>query len=132
MNWFTSLTAGLAYFILGGLWFSPFLFGKIWDRAIGFERPARWKPAPIYYVGPLAGCLVAAAATNILVNFVNPTSLQGAVLLGVVIGIGFGATISGVNSISPTSPAPGTFTAVTGGYHFVGLLICALISYAWK
>ena len=40
----STLTAGAAYFALGGLWFTP-LFGKQWDRAVGFQRPARWQPA---------------------------------------------------------------------------------------
>jgi hypothetical protein len=29
-----------AFFMLGGLWFTP-LFGKQWDKAVGFNLPAK-------------------------------------------------------------------------------------------
>lgn len=84
------LIAGVAYFVLGGLWFTP-LFGKQWDNAVGFERPIRWRPSTIYYIGPLAGCLVVSFAMSILFNIAQPESLQKAVALGLVCGVGFGA-----------------------------------------
>lgn len=49
------LAAGFAYYALGGLWFTP-LFGSHWDKAIGFERPQKWRPGVTYYIGPLLGC----------------------------------------------------------------------------
>ncbi|MEI2635584.1 MAG: DUF1761 domain-containing protein [Methylotenera sp.] len=122
------LIAGVAYFVLGGLWFTP-LFGKQWDKAVGFERPIKWRPSTIYYIGPLAGCLAASFAMSILFNIAQPESLQKAVALGLVCGVGFGAAITSVNAISPNMPRPGLYALVTGSYHAVGLVLVSAIQY---
>lgn len=131
MNGWAIVTAGVVYFIMGGLWFSPPLFGKLWENAIGFKRPERWKPSAIYYLGPLFGCLAAAFATAWLLGSVRPHAWLDAALLGFVAGLGYGVAITGVNAISPTLPRPGLYTAVTGAYHATGITVCALILHAW-
>lgn len=131
MNWIAVFTAGIVYFALGGIWFSPPVFGKQWDKAIGFNRPDRWKPNAIFYIGPLIGCLVASAATALLMGFIQPKTLLDAALLGLIIGIGYGGTITGVNAISPTAPRSGLFTAIVGSYHVIGLVTCTAILYVW-
>jgi len=122
------LIAGVAYFALGGLWFTP-LFGKQWDKAVGFARPAKWRPATVYYIGPLAGCLVASFAISILFSMVKPESFQNALTIGLICGIGFGAAITSVNAISPNMPRPGLYALVTGSYHSVGLVLVAAIQH---
>lgn len=131
MNTLAIFTAGLVYFMLGGIWFSPLLFGKFWDKAIGFDRPDPWKPTIIFYVGPMIGCLIAAFATAWLMYLIQPPSWRDTALFGLVTGIGYGGVITGVNAIFPTLPRPGLFTMVTGGYHAVGITVVALILHAW-
>lgn len=126
MNPWAVLGAGVAYFLLGGLWFTP-LFGKMWDRAVGFERPPGWRPSASYYIGPLVGCLVAALATALLIQLLQPEALRDALRIGVIVGAGYGATITAVNAISPNMPRPGLYAAVTGSYHLVGLILCSAI-----
>ena len=38
INYFAVLAAALSTFVLGGLWYSPLLFGKAWMRANGFTE----------------------------------------------------------------------------------------------
>jgi Protein of unknown function (DUF1761) len=121
-----TVIAGLAYFALGGLWFTP-LFGRQWDRAVGFDRPPKWRPPAPYYVGPLLGCLLAAAATSALHGLVQPTSVSQAAQLGLIVGFGYGATITSVNAISPNVPRPSLYAAVVGSYHLVGLTVCSTV-----
>jgi hypothetical protein len=122
------LIAGILYFVLGGLWFTP-LFGKQWDKAVGFDRPAKWRPSTMYYVGPLIGCFVGSLTTGLLIDFIRPETFTNALFIGAIIGGGYGATITSVNAISPNMPRPGLYAGVTGSYHFVGLTICSLIHY---
>lgn len=35
VNWLAVFVAGLAGFVVGGLWYSPLLFGRAWMRAAG-------------------------------------------------------------------------------------------------
>ncbi len=37
VNWIPVLGATIAVFVLGGLWYSPILFGKPWAAANGFD-----------------------------------------------------------------------------------------------
>jgi len=128
MNLFSVFAAGVAYFALGGLWFTP-LFGKHWDKAVGFERPPKWRPSTVYYIGPLAGCLVAAFATSQLVRLTNAESFSSFLAVGLIVGLGYGASITAVNAISPNMHNPGLYALVTGSYHLIGLLLCSSVLY---
>lgn len=123
-----ALAAGFAYFALGGLWFTP-LFGKQWDKAVGFERPPNWRPSAVYYIGPLLGCLVAASATSYLAQLAQAQLLTDYLKIGISVGIGYGATITTVNAIAPNMPHPELYAAVVGSYHLVGLVLCAAVLY---
>ena len=120
------LAAGFAYFALGGLWFTP-LFGKQWDKAVGFERPPKWQPGAVYYIIPLLGCLVAAYATAYLLQLAQARSLVDYLRIGLVVGAGYGATITMVNAIAPNMPHPGLYAAVVGSYHLIGSVLCAAV-----
>jgi Protein of unknown function (DUF1761) len=120
------IVAGLAYFALGGLWFTP-LFGKAWDKAVGFDRPPRWRPAAAYYLGPLVGCVVVAFATQALLNISGADSLDRKLLVAGIAGVGFSACVTTVNAISPNVPRPALYAAVVGSYHVVGTLLCAVV-----
>jgi Protein of unknown function (DUF1761) len=120
------LLAGIAYFALGGLWFTP-LFGKQWDEAVGFIRPPKWRPPAIYYLGPLLGCLVAAFATAYLIRICGAQSLYDYLRVGVTAGLGYGATITATNAIAPNMKRPGVYALVVGSYHVVGLSLCAAV-----
>jgi hypothetical protein len=38
VHWLPVLAATVAAFVIGGLWYSPALFGKAWMRANGFSE----------------------------------------------------------------------------------------------
>jgi len=123
------LIAGVAYFVLGGLWFTP-LFGKQWDKAVGFERPIRWRPSTIYYIAPLAVCLVVSFAMSILFNIAhNLNPFKKLLHWGLSVALALGLCITSVNAISPNMPRPGLYALVTGSYHAVGLVLVSAIQY---
>ena len=128
-NWIAALVGAVAYFILGAIWFGP-LFGKAYDRALGFERAKDQKWPALYYVGPLVSSVVVAAATAILVAAINVASLSGALLLGALLGVGYSWPVSVNNAINPKTPLPLLYGTVTGVYHVVGTMIAAVIVYS--
>jgi len=127
LNWLAIILATSAYFILGGLWFAPFAFRKLWDRAIGFSRPEEWKPSAKFFAGPLIGCFTASIATSMLISALNIDSYIEAVILGLIVGIGYAGSVSFVNAITPTNPHPFLLGAVTGIYHLLGVILVAII-----
>ena len=50
VNWLAVLAAAISAFLLGGLWYSPALFGKAWQRGAGLtdEQLKGGNPAKIY------------------------------------------------------------------------------------
>ena len=37
LNWFAVIVAALSNFLIGGLWYSPILFGKVWMKENNFS-----------------------------------------------------------------------------------------------
>lgn len=127
LNWVAVLLATVAYFMFGIPWFSPMGFQAAWDRAIGFERPTGWKPSPPYYLVPFLGCLVMSLTTAVLLHGTDARSFADAIVLGLVVGVGYAAATTAVVSLTPTTPRPAVLAAVVGGYHVVGIVIAAVV-----
>ncbi len=53
-------------------------------------------------------------------------------MLGVVVGVGFAVTIAFVTAVfEPLKPQPMVWFAINGAYHFLGILISAVILALW-
>lgn len=126
LNWLAIATATLAYFMLGALWFTP-LFGKTYDEALGTKRAKGQKWPAIYYIGPFTSALVTTITTAILLYALDVHTLADAVVLGLIVGVGYALSISINNAINPKTPRPLLYGLVTGGYHIVGIVIVAWI-----
>ena len=129
LNWLGVILAALAYFALGGLWYSPAFLGKPWMAASGMTMPEDGQgPGPAIYAAPLVTCLVAAIATGMLAAATGTDTVSEGIVLGVVLGIGYAATIAGVTGVfESTKPNPKTWTLITAGYHVVGLVLAGII-----
>lgn len=125
------LVCALSIFALGGLWYSPALFGRAWGRANGLPTgPKAGKakhPASVYGVAFLMAWL-AAYAFVILVG-------HGAVTLhhwlhhGFVCGLGIAATSFAINYRFADRST--TLLLIDGGYHTVQFTLYGLILGLW-
>jgi hypothetical protein len=131
LNWFAIIIATFAYYILGAVWFTP-LFGKSYDKATGVQRAKNHKWPMIYYIGPFISSFVVAIATALLIYVLHIQQLSDALMLGVIVGIGYASSISFNNSIAPNMPKPLLFGAVTGAYHLVGIILVAAIIFSLR
>ncbi|MBD0024218.1 DUF1761 family protein [Gordonia pseudamarae] len=116
--------AAVAYYLLGAAWFTP-LFGKAWDRSIGYDRSRDTTFGPAYYVVPLVSTVLVALALGVILAALAPTFGE-ALIVGVVVGLGV-AAVSINNALTPHTPHPYVFGAVTGGYHLVGIVLVSAI-----
>jgi hypothetical protein len=126
VNWLAVALATLAYYVLGALWFTP-LFGRAWHRSLGIERKRGERYPPIYYVMPFLTSLFVSVATAVLVGAIGIEGWADAAVLGLVVGIGYSAAVTFTNAVTPTTPHPLAFAAITGSYHAVGAVIAAVI-----
>ena len=74
LNWWAILAAALSTFLIGGLWYSPAVLGKMWMRENGFKEEDM-KQGNMAKIFGLAFVLGLIAAIN-LAMFLGPTAAQ--------------------------------------------------------
>ena len=125
MNPWAVLLAAVSSFMLGGLWYSPALFGRIWDAENGGEKQTG-HPARVFGVS-FVFSLVAAAAFAL---WLGPApTLEAAVKAGALAGIGFVAASFGINY--QFAQRSFKLWLIDGGYHAVQFILFGLVIGLW-
>jgi hypothetical protein len=125
MNIWAVLTAAASSFALGGLWYSPALFGKLWTRENG--GPGQdGHPGKVFGVA-FAFSLVAAAC---FAWWLGPApELARAIQNGALAGFGFAATSFGINY--QFAQRSFTLWLIDAGYHTAQFTLFGAILGAW-
>ena len=125
MNIWAVLLAAVSSFVLGGLWYSPLLFGRLWTAENGVPKQAG-HPAKVFGIS-FVFSLVAAVAFALWLGPATP--LETALRAGAIAGFGFVAASFGINY----QFAQRTFTLwlIDGGYHTLQFVLFGLILGAW-
>ncbi|WP_158861533.1 DUF1761 domain-containing protein [Lunatibacter salilacus] len=129
INWLAVGIGTVVYCAFCGVWHRPFLFGKQWEKAMGFERPPDWTEKNIYYVVPLISCFVTTVVISVLLKMTHTDSFVDALTLGLLTGIGFATSIIFTTAVIPTMKRPLVFGAITGMAQGLGITIVTLIVY---
>ena len=125
VSWLGVIVGTAVYFILGAVWYSPVLFAKPWQAAIGWDE-SRQPPQmnPMTYVVPALLYLVAAIAMAILAAATETDTLTEGLVLGLVTGLGFALPMTGVEAtFDPNKPKPMAWFLITVAYHLIGFAI---------
>lgn len=129
VNYLAVLVAGLAYFALGGLWYSPVLFARPWMAASGI-RPEEATGGGGLYLASFVAQFVAALALAIVALAAGADTVGEGIVLGLVAGIGFVLTSLGVTQMFDRKSA--VLQAINIGYHLVGLVVAGIIVSVWQ
>ena len=128
MNLWAVLAAGVASLLLGGLWYSPALFGNAWQRASGItEEKARAANMGAVLASALVLSLIGAAVFALLLG-PQPE-------LGFAIGACFSAGLCwvagsfGINYLFEQRPL--RLFLINGGYHTLQYTLIGVILGAW-
>ena len=125
VSWLGVIVGAAIYFFLGALWYSPALFAKPWQAAIGWDE-SRQPPQtnPMTYVLPAAMYLIAAIAMAIIAAATGTDSISEGLVLGLITGIGFALPMVGVEAtFDPNKPKPMAWFLITVAYHLIGFAI---------
>lgn len=125
VNLWAVLVAAVSSFVLGGLWYSPALFGPLWNRENG-GGPQAGHPARVFGVAFLFS-LVAAAAFAWWLG--AAPALERAVTAGLVAGFGIAAACFGINY--QFAQRSFLLWAIDGGYHTVQFVLFGVILGLW-
>lgn len=134
LNWLAVIVGAVAYFALGALWYSPALFGRQWQRSIGWDPEQRLpQMKATTYAVPLVAFLVMAVAVGLLAAVTESDTIGEGVVLGLILGIGLSLMHTLVDAtFDPNKPQPYTWFAINGSYHALGLLIIAVVVSVWR
>jgi hypothetical protein len=123
-EWLPSLIAALSAFALGGLWYSPALFGKVWQREAGLtdEQLGAANKARIFGLSFIL-CLVAAIAFSMVIT--PEASFFMAFHSGVGIGLFWVATSFGINYLFELKSLK--LWLINAGYHIFQFTLYGLI-----
>lgn len=113
----------IASFILGGLWYSPILFGNIWakEEKLNFEQAKARGITP--YIYALISSLTTAIGFDYLV--MHSTSLNNNLMVALIIGILFVA--ASLSSHYQFSGKSNTTFLIDAGYDVFRFIAYALI-----
>jgi hypothetical protein len=128
VNFIAVILAAVSSFVLGGLWYSPTLFGGTWKREAGDPRtPGQGHPAKVFGIS----LLFAVAAALVYALIIPPaTSLLHAAAQGLAVGAGVVAASFGINYQFANRSTK--LLLIDGGYHTVQFLIYGLILGLWR
>ena len=128
-NIWAVLVAALSTFLIGGLWYSPAVFGKAWMRENGFTEESM-KNSNMVKIFGLAFFLALIAAFNLAMYMGPENRPQMGALWGFLAGFGWVATFIGTHYLFERKSF--TLFLINAGYSIVSLTIMGVILAAWK
>ncbi len=139
VNYLAVLAAAVAAMIVGFVWYSPGLFGKIWMRIIGKDKIGKKESEKMrkdtrpYFAIMFVATFISAAVLAWFIVWLDAATLGGGLRMGFWAWLGFAlpfatgdALFSGRDKILIRP-----MFLVQAGHHLVGLLVMGAILGAW-
>ncbi|MGH2565442.1 MAG: DUF1761 domain-containing protein [Ginsengibacter sp.] len=131
INWLAVLIAGVAYFLLGAIWYTA-LFGKKWQsyNATIMKDPDAKKGAGVTMIISLLLMLVCAFGLALIVAEFHLSGWKVGLKLGIFTGICFAATALHISYLYEKRPLG--LHLINGLYNVAGNIIAAIIICVWR
>src|SRR5690606_12396980 len=129
LNYWAILVSALSTFLIGGIWYSPAVFGKAWMRENGCTEVELKKGNMVKIFG-LSFVLGLVAAINLAMFLGNEMNAAMGALYGFLTGFGWVAMFVGTHYLFERKSFK--LFLINAGYSVVALTIMGLIIGAWK
>lgn len=132
VNWWAVLVAGISAFVIGGIWYSPGLFGKAWmtDSNLTEETIRKSNKGKIFGFTAIFSLLMAANLGMFLADSPeHKTDLSWGTIAGFLAGIW---TFSAIAIHSLFELKSWRLIFINGGYSLVALTIMGAIIGLWR
>ena len=129
INWLAILVAGISAFVLGGVWYSPALFGNAWmkENRLTLEDVKKGNKGKIFGWSFILS-LIMAANLGMYLNAPGINLSQG-ILYGFLTGIWIFCGIAIVGLFEHKSAR---YIFINGGYMLLGLTLMGAIIGVWR
>ena len=130
LNYLAVLACGALNFVVGGLWYSGYGFGKAWTKAAK-HRPGKVDSSTmsLLYTGWIAMALLVALSMGYLLMLTGASDTRSALRAAWTVWIGF--TVAGSMGDYLALQRGFKLFAVNMGQHLVTFTLNALILVAW-
>jgi hypothetical protein len=130
LNWLAIIVAALANFLVGGLWYSPLLFGKLWMKENNFtEEELRKGNMPKNFGLTFVFSFVMAFNLAMYLNDAGTTASWGAIA-GFLAG--FGWVAMAIFVIGQFERKSTKYMLIHAGYVTISFILMGLIIGAWR
>ena len=130
VNYLAVLVAAVVTFVIGGIWYSPALFGPRWMRAIGkTEAELKQGNAAFAYVGAFVAGLAMAYVLALFLALAQPKTIPQAAWVALWAWVGFMAAPTLSNYLF--SGWSRDLYLINNGYSLISLLIMSGILATW-
>ena len=129
VNWLAVLVAGISAFVLGGVWYSPALFGKAWmtENNMTVDDVKKGNKAKIFGWSFVLS-LVMAANLGMFISTPDMNLSQG-IMYGALTGLWIFCGIAIVGLFEHKSAR---YIFINGGYMIVALILMGAIIGVWR
>lgn len=125
INYYAVIVSALLSFAVGGLWYSPLFFGRMWLKEMKLKAEDI-KQRPSVFI---LSFIFSLAAVFIIANLLGPdpelaNALTTTTLIGAIVFLSLGITYQFSNKTV-------THLLIDGGYHLVQFMMFGLILGSW-
>ena len=128
INFLAVLVAAISSFLLGGLWYSPKLFGAAWNRENGSTMKAGEGRHPARVFGISLVCSLVSALAFAYI-FGPAADISEAAIIGLLVGLCFVAMSFGINYQFANRST--LMWMIDGSYHTVQFVLFGIIIGLW-
>jgi hypothetical protein len=129
--WLHILVAGVAYFMLGAVWYAPPVFGKYWaeQHKIVMTEESKKKVPVLFASTFVLGLFMATGVALALYVMQAPGTCMNGIKTGLFLGGAFTALPIGINYLYFGKPFK--LWIIDAGYHVVGITLMGIILSVW-
>ena len=131
INWLAVIVAGLAYFMLGAIWYS-FLFRSAWVKAAGVNvnDPNMKTGVAQIMLTSLLLMIIASIGIALILSKISPQNMMTGLKVGLIAGLCF--SVTGISISYLYEKRPLSLHLINGAYNTLGCVIAGIILAVWK
>lgn len=130
LNYLAILVSAVAYWVIGALWYSPVLFGKIWGNIVQPSEEAKKKMGRnmvLSFIGFFLICFFMALVLHRLAYYQE--DMVFSIKIALAAAIGFMALPMWIGQLYANTSF--NVLIIDIAYHLVGFVVAAIILTAW-
>lgn len=128
INWISVLVAAIVAFAIGGLWYSPLLFSKLWQTELKLkDEEIKKANIPLIFSTTFFLNLISAVALKVLLG--NDSTLLIGLTSGLVVSVAWISTSLGINYLF--SGKSFRLFLIDAGYFIVFFTVMGAILGSW-